>query len=239
METINNNEIYANYVSTQLSFMGHRRNLEKSSQELINLFGRFIPKNKEKRFLDIGCGMGEFLYALRKKKYFNIQGIDISKECVMHCKKIGFSNIKNTSLISFLKNKRSEYDVMSLIDVLEHICKEDLLLSAELIYEHLASGGRVLIRVPNMEAPFAALRGRYCDLTHISGFTTASLNQLLRLAGFTKIHFFNQETSTLQNRLKRIFLKLSVKILINFIYYAYSFHYPDIDTENIICVAYK
>ena len=50
-------------------------------------YGNFMPRQKEARILDVGCGTGHFLYYLAKKGYDNYLGIDLSPQQVDFCRK--------------------------------------------------------------------------------------------------------------------------------------------------------
>ena len=48
---------------------------ENYQENIINFLERFIPDLKNKKMLDLGCGMGGFLVAMKRKGY-DIQGLD-------------------------------------------------------------------------------------------------------------------------------------------------------------------
>lgn len=246
-------EAYSSYVTTQLNYMGHKGSKAEARNIInyANLFKRFLPRDVKNhrtlvescclnsRILDIGCGMGEFMLALQRLGYSSLEGIDLSQECINYCHEIGLSGASQGSVKSVLRGKSEEYDVITMIDVIEHIPSAQLLETVQLVRKALKPNGRLILRTPNMDAPFAAGRTRYCDLTHVTGFTTTSLGQLLRIAGFSRINFYNQEDTTLRNTLKRMLIKLPVRLMLKAVYYAMCLSYPEIDTDNIISVAFK
>ncbi len=65
-------------------------------------------KNKDIRALEIGCGSGVQLKALKELGIKNIFGVDISPDAIEHCKQLGFKCIES-DLFSKLKGK---YDLI-------------------------------------------------------------------------------------------------------------------------------
>lgn len=75
-------QIYDKYITTHFGTIH-----EKEAGEFETYYKYFkknylkhLPESKESKILDIGCGMGHFLYFLEKEGYKNYLGIDISKE---------------------------------------------------------------------------------------------------------------------------------------------------------------
>ena len=52
-----------------------------------------LSKNKNLKFLEIGCGSGIQLLTLKSLGAENIFGVDINEKAVEHCKKLGFNSV--------------------------------------------------------------------------------------------------------------------------------------------------
>jgi 2-polyprenyl-3-methyl-5-hydroxy-6-metoxy-1,4-benzoquinol methylase len=170
----------------QQHYQNMNKNLNSESYEKYEMrcIDAYLPANKDARLLDIGCGVGLFVYYLQKKGYSNIEGIDISQG------QIDFANanagvklkLQTASSNQFLADKVGLYDQIYLMDVLEHIRKEDLTKFLSPIIKALKSGGSLVIRTPNMANPLGSY-SRYMDMTHETGFTEHSLIQLISSIG--------------------------------------------------------
>ncbi|MEX2016913.1 MAG: HemK2/MTQ2 family protein methyltransferase [Candidatus Pacearchaeota archaeon] len=70
---------------------------------LTKILPSFLLKNKNLKFLEIGCGSGIQLETALKSgvKKENIFGVDINTRAVEHCKKLGFNVIKSNLFLSF------------------------------------------------------------------------------------------------------------------------------------------
>ncbi len=154
-------------------------------------FGRFLPENKQTNVLDIGCGNGGLIYWLQQLGYKNSLGIDISAEQIKLGKSLGIENIKLADLVEFLQDKKQVYDLIFARDLLEHFRKEEVMEVLELVSKALNKDGKVIIKTPNAESPFAG-RYRYGDFTHEVAFTQNSLAQVLRAVDFEKIRSYPQ-----------------------------------------------
>ena len=103
---------------------------------LYPFLSRFIKGN----FLDVGCGLGDFLSFGSKRSL----GLDINKFNVDHCKSRGLS----AELIKDGKFPVDDdsFSTINLDQVLEHINEPDILLKE--INRCLNIGGRLIIGVP-------------------------------------------------------------------------------------------
>lgn len=54
----------------------------------------FFPSDKNCKILDLGCGLGNYVYAARKYGYRNVTGVDASASVVETCKKSGLKCIQ-------------------------------------------------------------------------------------------------------------------------------------------------
>jgi 2-polyprenyl-3-methyl-5-hydroxy-6-metoxy-1,4-benzoquinol methylase len=148
------------------------------------LISTHFPADRNARILDLGCGSGTLLYFLGQAGYKNISGIDSSREQIEQASQLGFANVRQADVFTFLKTAANDsYEAVAALDIIEHLTKPELLHLADEVYRTLAPGGLWLIHAPNAEG-FLGSRVRYADLTHEQAFTPASVEQLVRAAGF-------------------------------------------------------
>jgi len=122
-------------------------------------FWAYIKKNEliikcippSKRVLDLGCGDGRLLYELRKKG-FNVDGLDYSK------KAIAFAKAFNPQLKIYCKklsnfNPPYKYEVVTLIDVIEHINPHEICSFVNGISQLVSKKGYLIVSVPSKDVP--------------------------------------------------------------------------------------
>jgi len=76
----------------------------EDSYLLRDVLEKHLQKNKIRNVLEIGIGSGIQLETLKEFKIRDIFGVDINKDAVKHCKKLGF-NCKTSNLFSNVKGK--------------------------------------------------------------------------------------------------------------------------------------
>lgn len=187
-----------------------------------------FPKTKNSKVLEIGCGMGRTMLALKSSGYDNITGIDIDEAQIKVASKEGLDVLKSDAS-DYLKNTDEIYDVIYMFDVLEHIEKSKQLDLLKAIYNHLSQDGFLVIRVPNALSPIFAYY-RYTDFTHHVSYTDTSLSFLAKNAGFSFIETRadNEEPYSVR-KLKSLWYKL----------YLTAYNFEPILTENITSVIFK
>jgi 2-polyprenyl-3-methyl-5-hydroxy-6-metoxy-1,4-benzoquinol methylase len=181
-------DVHSNYISTRFGSThnaGDIGDLYKRYAPFAKYnFIRHFPKNKNLRIIDIGCGFGQMLHALKHYGYDNISGVDLSPESVDFCRNNGFQ-VTQGDLVTFVDTERELYDVIIMNDIIEHIPKADIIPSLQSYHGALSPGGLLMIKTFNSANPILGLDARYCDFTHELGFTESSFRQVLLVAGFS------------------------------------------------------
>ncbi len=188
--------LYDSYLSSspQHSNKFSQAEFDKVAEGYERQYGAVIPEDRSIRVLDIGCGQGHFLYFLSQKGYQCFEGIDTSHEQVHFCRKHVSENVFCFDVADFLTEERRQasYDLVVMNEVLEHLSKETIIPTLKLVYRSLREGGRLIVKVPNMENPFN-LHARYHDFTHEVGFTPNSLMMVLRASRFEEVKIYSAD----------------------------------------------
>lgn len=191
--------------------------LKKRIKKLIKIITKFKKKGN---VLDVGAGFGLFSALLLKCKDFRITIVEpvldpnyINKNEILYHKK----NVEE-----FLKFNKNKYDLILLIDVLEHF--KDPLLNLKKLKKILKSDGYIIIQVPN----YKSLMAKSCTNwawwmveEHKFHFSPKSIYYLLKKAGYN-IKFFMTYEDLIDfkknldgnfNNLNLLFLRKVVKLL--------------------------
>ncbi len=150
------------------------------------LINSFLPGNKSAAILDLGCGYGPYVYHLKEAGYTNVTGVDASAEQVALAHAMGVREVLLADITAFLQQTTDTYDVVLLMDVLEHLTTAESVALLDLVYAKLTDTGKLLIHTPNAEGIFG-MSIRYGDLTHETAFTATSMQQLLAIIGFKSV----------------------------------------------------
>jgi cyclopropane fatty-acyl-phospholipid synthase-like methyltransferase len=195
-----------------------------------NYLNQHLNLSDDKKILELGCGIGGLLYFLKKSGYENFLGVDISEEQLSICQKYVTTKVVNEDVLSFLKNNNSKYDLIVLLDLIEHLGKDKIVQFIELLYKTLNVNGRILLRTPNMGSLFG-LRSRYIDFTHEVGFTEESIKQVFRQMAFSNVEVFNTYIGN-----KRL---LAIKLYQRLLEKLYNIKSSNIITQDLILIATK
>jgi 2-polyprenyl-3-methyl-5-hydroxy-6-metoxy-1,4-benzoquinol methylase len=152
----------------------------------------YLPDDRDAKVLDVGCGFGFALRALRSLGFTDVMGLEQSAEQARVASDAGFRVVTRDSSAAWLSDHPDEWDVVLLLDVLEHVAVEKQITFLRAIHQALKAGGRVIITAPNANSILAS-RWRYIDYTHHSSFTEHSLLFVLRNAGFTTVNVANEK----------------------------------------------
>lgn len=139
--------------------------------------------------------------------------------------------------ISFLEGLRGSVDAICASHVLEHIPKNEVLPLLHAIKAALKPEGRLIIEVPNGDAPLANIM-RYGDFTHEISYTERSLRQVMTLAGYPSVDIqpsrlpLDHPLRPIQLSIQLVFFT-SIKLLCRIL----DTYKPNYLHASIICVA--
>jgi 2-polyprenyl-3-methyl-5-hydroxy-6-metoxy-1,4-benzoquinol methylase len=229
-------KLYSKYNSTHESVRVGKAAPERSTMRIYSArFGRYLPANRDAEIIDLGCGSGRLLAWLENLGYRNLTGVDISDEQI----KIAASNTSATLIKDRISSDvftESKYDVICMIDILEHLDKSEILCILESARSALKDNGLLVIQVPNNSSPFGS-RMQHGDFTHKTAFNSSSLTQALSIAGFDdiKIEPWVIPVISMRALFRRSFVS-AVSKLTSLCYYIES-GTAEIATPNIIAFA--
>lgn len=113
-------------------------------QKYILFFKKYIEKDDN--FLDVGCGAGTVLNALKKDGYINGYGCDIS---ALFIKKAAFQGLKNVTAYNGKKlpYKNNFFNLIGSFNVLEHTQEPEQYLTEQI--SRLKKDGYLIVACPN------------------------------------------------------------------------------------------
>lgn len=129
---------------------------------------KLIPKKKNQRILDIGCGDGVLLSLIKNARLY---GVDLDQDSLdFAATKIKAKLVKASA--EKLPFKNNLFDVVIATEIIEHLSKPELMLKE--IKRVLKPNGRVIISTPNQ------LAFGLTDRLHVQEFSAGELQQLLQ-----------------------------------------------------------
>lgn len=145
----------------------------------------WLPASKDARIVDLACGYGRLLHFLTSRAYRNVAGVDISPDQVRRARQV-IPEVYEANVLEFLEAHPGEHDLLTALDLIEHLNKDEASRFLDACFAALRPGGRLILQTANADSPFG-MAIRYGDLTHEICFNVNCLTRLLALHGFTDI----------------------------------------------------
>lgn len=180
------NRIYPTYTSLHSPEVHERKqaDLEYTARPLIAGLRGWLPANKDAACLDVACGAGALLFALRQAGYNTLYGVDYSIEQAANAKLV-CEHVEQGDAIAYLTQNKEKFDIITAYDIIEHFDKAEIFTFVDALFGSLKPGGRLIVQTPNADSPWFGTV-RYGDFTHELAFTPQSLSLILKVAGFSQ-----------------------------------------------------
>jgi 2-polyprenyl-3-methyl-5-hydroxy-6-metoxy-1,4-benzoquinol methylase len=144
--------------------------------------------------LDVGCGPGTLIGALGDE-YVSL-GVDVSHNQIAHARRTydGATTRFFAGPLSQLPDHHRDFDVATVIEVVEHLRPETVDLLLRETVRRLRSGGKLILTTPNFQGAWPlieAMVNRFGEVEyrtqHINKFTPALLRSLLEALGLRNV----------------------------------------------------
>lgn len=162
---------------------------------IVKFVGKFV--SLKGKVLDYGIGKGHLAPHLLANRNLELRAVDFSKETVDNInKQFGSTeNFKGCSLVQGFPSpfNDNEFDIVMLIEAIEHLTDNYLLPTLQEAYRILKPGGSLVITTPNDED--LKSRNVICPdcgcvfhrVQHVRSFTADSLAKLVGTFGFSRV----------------------------------------------------
>jgi len=187
-----------------------------------------IEKKNFKSLLDVGCGDGRMIYELNKRLCDKkIEGIDYSKRAIDFARAFNPLNKFYIGNINNIINK-DYYDILTLIEVLEHIPEKEISCFIDSLSNKINNGGFLILTTPHDNLPK--------NKKHFLHFTRKKIQNLFEQKfNIKNIYFLNKKSFlvyVIEHFFSNRFFILNNVYLKNLLYKVYCANFLITDEKN-------
>ncbi|AEH06049.1 class I SAM-dependent methyltransferase [Methanothermococcus okinawensis] len=193
--------------------------LIKKANKILSLLSKY-GLSSDAKILEIGASHGFFLNEA-KKQGFVPYGVELSEKACNNAKKYFGINIENVDFLqsSFI-NKKEYFDVVVLLDVLEHLTNQNEILNG--INTVLKRKGILVLTLPNIDSWEFKICGKYWEWlsppAHLFYYSPDSIEKMLKKHGFDMVYLETYYGDTAGNILFHIYLSFKQFLFYNLKY---------------------
>ena len=213
------------------------KHFKKLSAYYKSRIGSYLPENLESKIIDIPCGYGNFIFFLKSMGYSNVTGFDLDGEQV---RLANLLNLPAKKMDAFeILNKEDDFDVISSLDFLEHLTKDDALNFLDLCYAKLKIGGILILRTPCADGVFGS-HDASNDITHEWNMSSNLMITILKMCGYSTVQVLDERPQpTTIFQFIRWLVYFPSKCFFNLFCAMIGLRPPKIITRSMIIIAYK
>jgi 2-polyprenyl-3-methyl-5-hydroxy-6-metoxy-1,4-benzoquinol methylase len=196
----------------------------------VNFILETIGKISFHSLLDVGCGDGRLLHdAAKTFPDKELKGIDISEKAIAFARSMATGVQYICGDITTPGIFRSRFDIITLIETLEHIEPTMIDRFLESIDHYLENDGRLILTVPSLNIKTQAKHYQHFDMDSL----TLTLNQHFEIS---EAYFLNSTSRLVKRHLKkllsnRVFI-LNHKPTLKALYRFYTKHFFLVGKDN-------
>ena len=198
---------------------------EYQKEKIVNKAKKVLSILKEKissgaKILEIGASHGFFLDEA-KRNGLDVYGVEISKVACVNAKKLFGIEIENKDFLrSKYAQRKNFFDVIVLLDVLEHLTDQNKVLSSARIV--LKRGGFLVLTLPNIDSFEFKLFGKYWEWfsppAHLFYYSPKTVRKMLEKHDLDVVHLETYEGDSAGSLLFHLYLSLKQLIFYNLKY---------------------
>jgi O-antigen chain-terminating methyltransferase len=168
------------YVAFEDQFRGTPEVIRRRVADYVPLFAG------SKNVVDVGCGRGELLDALRTSGV-SARGVDINPAMVHLCRSRGFDAEQGDALAFLIAQTDGTVGGLIAIQVVEHFTAQYLTRFLEAAYHAMQPGAPIVLETINPNCWMAFFETYIRDPTHQHPLHPDTLRHLVQSAGFTAV----------------------------------------------------
>lgn len=168
------------YVAFEDQFRGRKEEIRRRVDDYVPIFAG------ASNVLDVGCGRGELLDALRESGVA-VRGVDVSPAMVEICRGRGFDVALGDALAYVSGQPDGSLGGLIAIQVVEHFTPAYLTKFLEAAYHALRPGAPLVLETINANCWMAFFETYIRDLTHQQPLHPDTLRHLVQASGFSNV----------------------------------------------------
>jgi SAM-dependent methyltransferase len=186
------------YVAFEDQFRGKKEDIRKRVEDYVPIFAG------ASNVLDVGCGRGELLDALKESGVTSLRGVDVSPAMVDICRGRGFDVELSDALGYVAAQPDGSLGGLIAIQVVEHFTPAYLTRFLEAAYHALAPGAPIVLETINPNCWMAFFETYIRDLTHQQPLHPDTLRHLVQASGFSNVDVQFRAPVSEDDRLARV-----------------------------------
>ena len=177
------------YFNFEKKFRGNREEIIERISIYDPLVELLIKQSKDHKFLDIGCGRGEWLQKWHQKISSSL-GIEVDSNMANYCLNKGYQVIHDDAINSLKNISDESVTLITIFHMIEHLDNNYLNKLITSCYRILDKNGILIIETPSIDNLSVSTKSFYLDPTHVNHINPDGFSFLIDQKGFSKSKYF-------------------------------------------------